>query len=427
MNYLDFLQSKEWMHKTKGFNPSCLPSDLFPFQREIVEWACRQGKAAIFADCGLGKTLMQLSWAASVPGDVLILAPLAVSDQTKQEGVKFGIDVTRCDDNSDVRPGINITNYERLSKFDCSRFAGIVLDESSILKNYTGKTRNEIIDTFRATPFKLACTATPAPNDFMEFGNHCEFLDVKSRTEMLAEYFVHDGGETQKWRLKGHAAKPFWQWISSWAVKFAKPSDLGFSDEGFELPELRIVEHFVRADYHQQGFLFPMVANTLAERRDARKLTIEARARKTADLIAAKTQEPWVVWCNLNDEADAIMSMIPDAVEIRGSHNPEAKRERMIDFSNGRTRVLVTKPSICGFGMNWQHCSNTAFLGLSDSYEDFYQVIRRFYRFGQTKPVTAHVVIADTEGAVVANIKRKEAQAANFASEMNFQPINMGA
>lgn len=427
MNYADFLKSKEYMHATKGFEPTFLAEALFPFQREIVKWACELGKAAIFADCGLGKTLMQLSWAASVPGDVLILAPLAVSEQTRLEGVKFGIEVNRCEEAADVKPGINITNYERLAKFDCSRFAGVVLDESSILKNYTGKTRNFIIESFRATPYKLACTATPAPNDFMELGNHCEFLDVKSRTEMLAEYFVHDGGETQKWRIKGHAQKPFWQWISTWAVKFAKPSDLGFSDEGFQLPELKIIEHFVRAKYEDQGFLFPMMANTMAERRDARKLTIDDRARMMAEQIALTPDEPWVIWCNLNAEADAIMKLLPGAVEIRGSHSPELKRERMMGFSEGRIQILVTKPSIAGFGMNWQHCANTGFLGLSDSYEDFYQVIRRFYRFGQKRIVKAHVVIADTEGAVVANIKRKESQAAELASEMNYQPLKQEA
>ncbi len=418
MNYQEFLKMKEKRCVTAGFELRNAPPALFDYQRHIVAWACNRGKAAIFADCGLGKTIMQLAWASNIPGDVLILAPLAVSDQTAAEGDRFGIAVNRCDDDADIKPGINITNYERLSKFNCSRFSGVVLDESSILKNYSGKIRNEIIDSFRRTPYKLACTATPAPNDFMELGNHCEFLDVASRTEMLAEYFVHDGGETQKWRLKGHAIKPFWEWVGTWAMNIRKPSDIGFSDDGFVLPSLDIKEHIVRADYHQQGFLFPMVANTLAERKDARKLTIKQRAEKVAELIKDKPSDPWIVWCNLNAEADAITSLLPEAREIRGTLTADVKRELMNGFSSGEIKILVTKPSIAGFGMNWQHCANVAFLGISDSYEEFYQAIRRCWRFGQKREVTAHIVISDTEGAVVANIKRKESQAATLANEM---------
>lgn len=423
--YEKFIANKTKTRGGIGFKPESIHESSFDFQKKIIDWACNRGKAAIFADCGLGKTLMQINWASNIKGDVLILAPLAVKEQTVREGEKFGYIITPCEDDKDVRLGINITNYERLEKFDCTRFSGVVLDESSILKNYTGRIRNFIIDSFRKTPYKLACTATPAPNDFMELGNHAEFLDVCSRTEMLAEYFVHDGGETQKWRLKKHATKPFWNWLNSWSVTITKPSDLGFNDSGFSLPELRVHQVLVKADYQEQGYLFPMIASTLAERQKARKLTTNTRAEKVAELVSKGGC--WIVWCNLNNEADAITRLIPDAVEIRGSDKPEKKKAAMLGFSNGDIRVLVTKPSIAGFGMNWQHCNQVVFCGLSDSYEEYYQAVRRCWRFGQKKPVDVHIVIADTEGAVLKNIERKDNQATTMQQQTNQEMEEYGS
>lgn len=417
MNYQDFIKSKTSRRGSLGIQRFDIPASLYDFQAEIVSRALRAGKFAIFADCGLGKTIMQLAWAANIPGDVIIAAPLAVAEQTQREGERFGISVRVCESQSDIQPGISITNYEKLHKFDLSHFTGVVLDESSILKNYSGKIRSAIIDGFSKTPFKLACSATPAPNDFMELGNHAEFLNVCSRTEMLAEYFVHDGGETQKWRIKGHAVKPFWSWVGSWAISIRKPSDIGFDDGGFDLPEMNISQCVVRANYQQQGFLFPMIASTLGERQSARKLTVDSRAQTIAGMVNADPRQH-IIWCNLNSEADAIRKLIPDAVEVRGSDTVEKKKSAMLGFTSGDVRVLVTKPSIAGFGMNWQHCSSVFFCGLSDSYEEFYQAVRRCWRYGQRSTVDVRVVISDTEGAVVANIKRKELESAAMAAEM---------
>jgi superfamily II DNA or RNA helicase len=413
MNYQEFLKSKLRLHRGVGFHADTLSGPLFPFQEKIVRWACMKGKAAIFADCGLGKTLMQLSWADMVPGKKLIVAPLAVAEQTIREGEKFHIPVGRIGSDENIV----ITNYEQLHKIDVSGFNGVVLDESSILKNYTGKIRNNIIEAFSKTKYKLACSATPAPNDFMELGNHCEFLDICSRSEMLAEYFTHDMETTQKWRIKGHAQNDFWKWLSSWAITIQNPSDLGYDDTQYKLPELIIKHETVRADYQQHGFLFPMMVNTLEERRNARKFSVGDRAQLAAEMIA-KSNEPWIVWCNLNDEAEEMCKALPEAVEIRGSHSNELKAQRMMDFTDGKIRVLVTKPKIAGFGMNWQHCNNILFLGLSDSYESFYQAVRRCWRFGQKNDVTVHILTSDVEGAVTQNIQRKEMKAMQMNSEI---------
>lgn len=304
-----------------------------------------------------------------------------------------------------------------LDRFDPSEFMGVVLDESSILKAYDGKTRTQIIESFRQTPFRLACTATPSPNDMMELGNHAEFLGVMSRTEMLATFFVHDGGDTSQWRLKGHAERDFWRWLCSWAVSVRKPSDLGHSDDGFVLPELVMHDVCVRVQQTPQGMLFPMEAATLQERLQARRDSIEDRVAHCAAIVNA-SDEAFICWCNLNSEAEAITAAIPGAVEIRGSDKPEVKEQRLRAFSEGRIRVLVTKPSIAGYGLNWQHCHNVCFVGLSDSYEDFYQAVRRCWRFGQRQSVNVYVVTAETEGAVVTNIRRKEAQAAVLSDSM---------
>ncbi|MBI9081614.1 MAG: hypothetical protein JEY79_17980 [Pseudodesulfovibrio sp.] len=426
MDYDKFIKEKARIFKPCGFDPGRLSSHLFDFQDAITRWAIMKGRAALLEDCGLGKTPQQLEWAMRVVektgGRVLIVAPLAVAAQTVGEGLKFGVSVTRCRELEDVRQGVNITNYDRLGRFDPSMFSGVVLDESSILKAYSGKTRNQIIEMFKDTPYRLACTATPAPNDYMELGNHSEFLGVMTRQEMLATFFVHDGGDTQKWRLKGHAQSEFWKWVSSWAVMIRKPSDVGFDDGPFVLPSLEIKNVTIDHGEPLPGQLFKIPASTLMERRRARRESIHGRCEEAAK-IANSIDGPVLVWCDLNDESAALSRMITGAVEIKGSDSQDHKESSMLGFSSGKIRCLVTKPSIAGFGMNWQHCSNVVFVGLSDSYEQYYQAVRRCWRFGQKNSVTVYIVTSDMEGNVVSNIKRKEAAAMDMAEQM---ALNMG-
>jgi superfamily II DNA or RNA helicase len=425
-SYQNFIESKRIKIEDAGItvNPQTLNRNLFPFQRDIVKWALRKGRAAIFCDCGLGKTIMQLEFALRAPGKFLILAPLAVAQQTVREGEKFGIHVKYARQPIDEK--ITITNYEMLEHFNPADYNGIVLDESSILKSFDGTFRNLIIESFRTTPFRLACTATPAPNDYMELGNHSEFLGALTRTEMLSTFFVHDGGDTAKWRVKRNAAKEFWRWVCTWGVMMRNPSDLGYSDDGFILPELRVHDLAVEQAKPDNGRLFAMPAATLQERRQARSGSTEDRSSEVARIVATKPGEPWLIWCNLNIESAEAVKLIPGAVEIRGANTREEKESRMLAFSNGEIRVLVTKPSICGWGMNWQHCPNVVFLGLSDSYEEFYQALRRVWRFGQTREVNCYIVTSSNEGAVTANIKRKESDAMAMAKEMvqNMHEIN---
>lgn len=415
--YAAFLASKAVADVPTGLTtiPSLHP-DLFDWQRDVVSWALRRGRAALFEDCGLGKTFQQLEWARHVPGKVLILTPLAVAEQTVAEGKHFGIPVGHATTQADVREQITVTNYEKLAHFDPAAFTGVVLDESSILKSYDGATRTAIIEAFARTPFRLACTATPAPNDHMELGNHAEFLGVMSRTEMLAMFFVHDGGETQSWRLKGHATDDFWRWVCSWAINIRNPADIGYAGDQWVLPPLRV--HQATVETQSDGLhLFPMEAQTLQERLAARRESKDERAARCASIVNA-TPGPWVIWCHLNSEAEALTDLIPDAVEVRGSDSEAQKVAALAGFAAGQIRVLVTKPSIAGFGMNWQHCHQMAFVGLSDSWEQYYQSVRRCWRFGQTEPVDVHCIAADTEGAVVANLKRKDAQAEAMAQSM---------
>lgn len=423
MQYEQFITSKRLVAAPVGFtvDPDSLNPHLFPFQRAIDTWALGRGRSALLLPPGFGKTLQQLVWAYEVceqtDGNVLILAPLAVATQTQREGVKFGIDVTVCRTQDDVRPGINITNYEMLQHFNLHAFVGIVLDESSILKSYSGKLRNEIVNGFAQTPYKLACTATPAPNDFMELGNHSEFLGVMDRTEMLAMFFTHDGGDTSKWRLKGHAQDAFWQWLASWSVMIRKPSDIGFDDAGYDLPPHTIHQHTVASEQPTQGMLFATEALSLTERRDARRASLADRVALAAE-IANSTNDSVMVWCDLNDEGDALESAINGAVQVAGSDTNDFKERAMLDFIDGTIRVLVSKPSICGFGMNFQHCHTQIFVGLSDSWEQFYQATSRLVRFGQQSPVDTHVITSEAEGAVVKNIQRKQADADRMAAEM---------
>lgn len=405
MTYDDFLKSKQIVSEAKGMDvpTESISGHLFDFQRDIVVWALKKGRSAIFAGTGLGKTLMQLEWSRHI-GNVLILAPLAVSQQTVAEGEKFGINVTICKSQDDVKDGINITNYERIDRFCFDRFDGVVLDESSILKSMTGKVRTQLIEVCRTVPYRLACTATPAPNDLMELCNHSEFLNVMSATEMLATFFVHDGGDTSKWRLKKHAKKSFWEWVASWAVMLTNPEELGYDGSLYQLPELSVIQHTVETE-KDVGLLFQAEALTLQERQAARKNSIQQRAEECASLVK---DGQWLVWCNLNAEADALAKLIPDAVEVRGSDTPEKKEKAAIGFANGEIRVLISKPLIFGMGLNFQKCHQMAFVGLSDSFEQYYQSVRRCWRFGQENPVDVHVITADTEGAVVANIENKE-------------------
>jgi hypothetical protein len=413
--YEDFIHSKRTTMPPAGFSidRDTLHPSLFDFQKDIVRWALRRGRAAIFAGTGLGKTRMQTEWAMHVHklsgGDVLMLAPLAVAAQTVREAAELGYEITICRSQDDVRPGLNITNYEMLHNFEPVFFEGVVLDESSILKSFTGKIRTQLIEMFASTPYRLACTATPAPNDFMELGNHAEFLGVMSRTEMLSTYFVHDGGETQKWRLKGHAEDAFWRWVASWGVMLEKPSDLGYSDDGYILPPLNVQDVVIEVPGE--------MAKTLSQRQRARKETVTERVAAAAE-IANSTDRPFLVWCDLNSESEMLAAAIPGAVEIRGSDKPAFKEQAMLDFAAGKIRVLVTKPSIAGFGMNWQHCADMAFVGLSDSFEQVFQAIRRCYRFGQTRPVNVYMITSSREGATADNIKRKEADFRKMVAEM---------
>lgn len=425
MNYEDFLKQKQIITCPSGFEPQPIFSPLFDWQGDVDRWAIRKGKAALFEDCGLGKTAQQLEWSYQVSEHthkpVLIVAPLAVSKQTRREANKFGFMATICREQNDVSGEINITNYEMLSHFDASKFGGVVLDESSILKSYSGKIKQQIIDMFSATPYKLACTATPAPNDFMELGNHSEFLGVMSRSEMLSTFFVHDGGSTQSWRLKGHAQNDFWRWIASWAVVLSNPSDLGYDGVPYQLPSLNVIQHIVKTshkfDSAGQEMLFAPTVQTLQERRAARHNSLEQRVKKCAE-IANSTDKQCLVWCDLNEESEALTKAIKGAVEVTGSDTDDHKADTMMGFSDGSVRVLVSKPKIAGWGMNWQTCDTEIFCGLSDSFEAYYQAIRRCWRFGQKNGVNVHIVVSDADGAVKANIERKQANAQRMTAEM---------
>lgn len=422
--YHDFLAKKRIADVATGLiKLPELPEFLFPHQRDIVRWSLRRGRAAVFAGTGLGKTLMELVWARVVANHTgkptLLLAPLAVSHQHEREAAEFGISakvVTR----DGVADETAITNYQKLDQFDLSAYGGIALDESSILKSYDGHYRTRLIELAKPIPFRLAATATPAPNDFMELGSHAEFLGVMSYFSMLATFFTHDGSETRNWRLKGHAENDFWRWMASWAVMLRKPSDLGYSDEGYELPPLTKRLHVVETGSHWQSdgqfSMLPVLARTLQERNHARKSTIDDRIARAVSLTPADKTFVW--WGNLNAETEGVTKLIPGAVEVRGSDHDDYKEEKLKAFSQGKIRVLVTKPSICGFGMNWQHCHRTGFVGLNDSFEQVYQAIRRFWRFGQKQQVTADFIAADTEGAIIANLDRKEADAERMAAAM---------
>lgn len=417
-SYDDFLNSKRAAFRPVGFEPGPINGKLVEVQRATVLRALRCGRHALFLDTGMGKSPIQLEWsrhvAAHTEKPVLILAPLAVAPQMVREGAKFDVPVKRVRSQSECDPhGVHITNYEMLRHFDPDAFGGLSADESGILKSYTGKTKQAVIKFAEAIPYRLACTATPAPNDHMELGNHAEFLGVMRSGEMLMRWFLNDPAHAGEYRLKGHAVADFWRWVSTWAVAFSKPSDLGYSDDGFELPPLQIVEHVVEVDLtsdRDDGMLFRMPSMSATTMNAELRRTLDARVAKAVELVATRPDEPWVVWCHLNDEADAVTAAIPGAVNVRGSDQLEVKERHLEAFAAGEVRVLVTKPSIAGFGLNWQHCRNPVVVGLNYSHEELYQLIRRFHRRGQKQSVTAHLILAETEGPVLKSLIRKEAQ-----------------
>jgi hypothetical protein len=416
VKYEEFLKSKQIITQPSGFEPYPIKDGPFDWQCDIIRWLIRKGKAAAFADCGLGKTIIQLVWADQVSRHTglptLIVAPLAVAKQTQREGVKFGYSVTVCRTQGDVQPGINITNYEMLEHFNAAKFGGVVLDESSILKSYMGKTKMEIINKFKDMPYKLACTATPAPNDHMELLNHAEFLDVMKSSEALSIWFINDGKSSGTYRLKKHAVKSFWEWVSTWAVCMNKPSDIGYSDAGYDLPPLNVIDETVPISVFdptfQDGFIRNIEASATGFHKEKR-VTAPARAERTAEIVNS-SNEQFMIWCETNYEADLLKKLLPDAEEVRGSDSSDKKEKAAMDFIDGKTRLLISKPSIFGFGLNFQNCHNAVFCGMDYSYESYYQAIRRFWRFGQKNPVNAYIVLGSTEKEILNTIRRKEMQ-----------------
>ena len=433
MTYKDFLDQKTHQGAAHGFDPVFMPDQLFDFQQSLVDWAVRKGRAAIFADCGLGKTAMQLTWAENVARytglPVLILTPLAVAAQTIREGEKFGIECHRSSDGT-VHGRIVITNYERLEHFKPGDFAGVVCDESSILKSFDGARRNEITDFMRKVPYRLLATATAAPNDFIELGTSSEALGYMGHMDMLARFFKNDQnnltsrrmyGEAPKWRFKGHAEMPFWRWVTSWARACRKPSDLGFDDGRFVLPALHERDHLIETQTVPDGMLFAIPATDLREQRAEKKRTVTERCEQVASMVASTGQSA-LVWCHLNEEGDLLERLIPGAIQVSGKDKDEVKERRLIDFAEGRARVLVTKPKIGAWGLNFQVCNHVTYFP-SHSFEQYYQSVRRCWRFGQQRSVTVDIVLTEGERRIMENLHRKRLQAeqmfGNLVAEMN--------
>lgn len=433
MKYAEFLDHKTHAGSKTGFQPEWMPSVMFDFQQALVDWATWKGRAAIFADCGLGKTAMQLTWAENVVRKtnkpVLVLTPLAVSAQTIAEAEKFGIECSRSS-TGHITSKITVTNYEKLDKFDAAEFAGVVCDESSILKSFDGTRRQQITDFMRKTPYRLLATATAAPNDYIELGSSSEALGYLGHMDMLNMFFRNDNnnsgtkrmyGEAPKWRFKGHAKEPFWRWVTSWSRACRKPSDLGFDDKNLILPRLIEEQHLVDANSIADGMLFHMPAHGLKEQREERKRTVKERCEKVASLVN-RTGHPAIVWCHLNEEGDLLEELIPDAIQISGSDSDERKEEKFSAFITGQARILITKPKIGAWGLNFQHCAHVVYFP-SHSYESYYQAVRRCWRFGQKKPVKVDIVLTEGDKMVMANLARKSAAAdlmfASLVAEMN--------
>ena len=441
MSYSDFLETKRQLGGEFGFDPLWMPDFLFDFQQSLVEWAIRKGRGAIFADCGLGKTPMQLVWAENVrrktDRPVLIVTPLAVSSQTIEEGAKFGIEVRRSDDGT-AHPGITVTNYERLHHFNPQDFAGTACDESSAIKSFDGMRRAIVTDFMRKQEFRLLSTATAAPNDYIELGTSSEALGQLGYMDMLGRFFKNDqntirpmrrwtaqktgwgstlaGGDRGKWRFKGHAEQEFWRWVCSWARAMRKPSDMGFSDDRFALPELRVQEHVVKARTKAEGMLFDLPAVGLHEQREEQRRTIQERCERVASLVN-DTGRPAVVWCHLNDEGNLLEKLIPNARQVKGADTYEAKEDAFLAFRHGQARVLVTKPKIGAWGLNWQHCAHMAFFP-SHSFESYYQAVRRCWRFGQERSVTVDIVTTESGSEVMKSLQRKATQADGMFSSL---------
>ena len=416
MEYNEFINGKTKIIGDSGFavRPDSISPVLFEWQRDIVQIALKKGRYSLFLDCGLGKTLQQLEWAKHVHQKtnkpVMIFAPLAVAAQTKLEGEKIGVYVNVCRENSDVKNGVNITNYDRMDKFQHDAFIGVVLDESSILKSLQGKTRMALTEAYRHTPYKLCCTATPAPNDFTELGSHSEFLGIMNTNEMLSRWFINDTFDVGTWRLKHHARESFWSWVSTWAVVAANPSDIGYNGDNYTLPELETVRHMVNIEmeYCKNGMLYDVSALSLSTVRKETKLTIGDRVQKAQEIVDGLNGAPCVVWCELNDENDALVAAIDGAECVTGSMKTEHKEEVLTAFSSGEIQVIVSKPKIAGFGLNWQHCSNMVFAGMSFSFESRYQAIRRCWRFGQKNKVTDNVILTPIERKMFEVVLEKE-------------------
>lgn len=428
-DYVSFVSNKLTRHPPTGLAvvPD-LVGDLFPFQRDLTSWALRRGRAAIFAATGLGKMRMELSWAhalrSSLGHNAIILTPLAVASQMAKEAQLIGIDVTVCKDETDVRPGINIVNYDRMHRIDLARFKVAALDESSCIKHSDSKTFAALTKAFADTPFKLCGTATPAPNDWTELGTHAEFLGVCTRPEMLAEYYCHDGGETQKWRLKKHARSAYWRWAASWAALVRHPRDLGYEQDGYDLPPLNLHQHTIAGsleDARASGLLFPMPAKSLSERRSARKGTIDSKIKQIVSMVCdgAEGDEPWVIWCELNAEQDALEEALGyECVSVHGSLDSNEKEARHSAWLKGEKRVMLSKASVFGWGLNWQHCARVGFVGPGDSWEAYHQAVRRCWRFGQKRAVDVHLWASELEGNVLQNLARKDAAAQDMAASL---------
>lgn len=417
--YQEFLASKRRRPPSSGIPLGADDVDprLFDFQRHITAWAVRRGRAAIWADTGLGKTRMQTAWLTHVLADGgrgLILAPLAVAQQTIREAAKIGVPVTYVRDQADAdqAPGrFVITNYDRLHLMDPTAYDAVVLDESSILKAYSGTVKRALVAAFRDTRYRLCCTATPAPNDIEELCNHADFLGIMSPAEMRSTFFIADSrGEFMKYRIKGHAKTAFYEWLATWAVACRTPADLGFDDTAYRLPELVIRDHYVDTNWTADGELFTPRLEGVTARAQVRRDTEQQRCQRATELVHAEPGERWLIWCGTNGEASRMAAAL-DAVNVQGSDDPDTKARELTAFADGDTRILVTKPTIAGYGLNFQACARMVFVGLSDSYEQYYQAIRRCYRFGQTRPVHAHIVLADVERVIASNVRAKETQA----------------
>ncbi|HIQ91032.1 MAG TPA: helicase [Candidatus Coprosoma intestinipullorum] len=428
MNYQEFLENKNKFVTSKGFDipKEELSDKLFGWQKVCVSWALKKGKSALFEACGLGKTFQQLEWANQIckqtGGNVLIVAPLGVAHQTaNEEAPKLNLKVNLIRTTEEIKSGINITNYEILDQIDTSKFIGVVLDESSILKNFTGKIRTKITNCFKNTPYKLCCTATPAPNDYMELLNHADFLGIMTTAQALSIYFINDM-KTGTWRLKGHATDEFWKWVCNWALNIEKPSDIGFDNKGYDLPKLNEYEEIVDVDIINDDLtqgLFRDIQMSATSFYKEKKKTINSRAKRVKEIIDNNPDEQYLIWVDMNEEADKLKELIPSAVEVRGSDKISFKEEASNKFKTGEIKVLISKPKIFGYGMNFQNCHNVIFCGLTYSYENYYQALRRVYRFGQNSEVNSYIVLGVTEKSILENIRRKEEQQRRMKNSMS--------